>query len=136
MTILLQIQTARNSYIVRAADIHTIMVARPDRELVIPDPQQRPCDQVELGSLLHPDDRHGGEQWKALVIQLRRKFVGLLVVAVEQLEGVTTASPLPELLRQRLNQPWANGVLDLNGQVLVQLDLRAIAIAAAARRSA
>ena len=35
--------------------------------------------------------------------------------------------PLPALLRERLQQPWAIGALELDDDLIVKLDLRAVA---------
>lgn len=72
---------------------------------------------------------------RALVIPLRRRLIAFLTDSIDALQEQVTFAPLPELLRTKLKQPWAVGALVLNDEVIVQLDLLAIARSALAKQS-
>jgi hypothetical protein len=58
---------------------------------------------------------------------LRRRYVALLVDAVDTFLERAAGVPLPALLRDRLQQPWAIGALALDDDLIVKIDLRAVA---------
>ena len=68
------------------------------------------------------------------MVPLRRRLVALLADNVDSFEERATPAPLPELLGSCLKQPWAIGALVLADEVIVQLDLRAVARSALANR--
>jgi hypothetical protein len=62
-----------------------------------------------------------------LIVPLRRRYVALLVDYVDTFLERAASVPLPTLLRERLQQPWAVGALVLDDDLIVKLDLRAVA---------
>lgn len=70
-----------------------------------------------------------------LIVPLRRRTIALLVDAVDNLVDHAIVQPLPPLLRDRLREPWATGVLLIDEQPVVQLDVRAIARSILLRRT-
>lgn len=130
--LLLIVRTARRRYAVQRADVAEIRL--------LADASTMPCDErgqpyigVELGPLLDPDDRSDLARRRALVVPLRRRKVALLADLVESFHEHAQVVALPELFSARLSQPWAIGVLLLGDEVIVQLDVRAVARSALAR---
>ena len=93
----------------------------------------QPYVTFELGALLDPQDAGALRRPQALVVPLRRRNVALLVERVEEFLEQPDVRPLPALLRGRLREPWATGVLLLGDDLVVQLDLRAVARTALTR---
>jgi hypothetical protein len=132
--LMLIIRTARHRYAIRRDDVLEI-------RLVL-DATTMPCDEhghpylgIELGPLLDPDDHSDLARRHALVIPLRRRLVALLTDSVDSFHEHAPVAALPELLGARLSQPWAIGALVLADEVIVQLDLRAVARSALAYSS-
>ncbi|HWQ14529.1 MAG TPA: chemotaxis protein CheW [Roseiflexaceae bacterium] len=122
--LLLIVRTALRRYAVLRSDITEV------RLLAGPDDLQggdRPYVRVELGPLLDPADRSAQLRRQALVVPLRRRNIALLVDRVEEFLERPAVHPLPALLRERLRDPWATGALLLDGDIVIQLDLRAVA---------
>ena len=132
--LMLIIRTARHRYAIRRDDLLEIRL--------VPNVSAMPCDEhgypylgIELGPLLDPSDCSDLTRRRALVVPLRRRLVALLADSVESFHEYAPAAPLPELLGARLSQPWAIGALVLDDEVIVQLDLRAVARSALAYSS-
>jgi len=126
LKMLLIIRTAQHRYIVRREDVATLRaIARGgDNSGEEADP---PVIAAELGPLIDPDDVSTVQRRHALIIPLRRRNIALLVDAVDTIVEHADVQPLPQLLRERLHEPWATGVLLIDDQPVVQLDVRAIA---------
>jgi len=123
---LLIIRTAQHRYIVRREDVATLraMTRGDDGRREDADPS---VIAVELGPLIDPADVSTVQRRHALIIPLRRRNIALLVDAVDTIVEYADVQPLPPLLRERLHEPWATGVLLIDDQPVVQLDVRAIA---------
>lgn len=132
--ILLIIRTTRHRYAIRRDDVIEIRL--------VPNPSAMPRDKrgrlylgVELGPLLDPDDRSGLTRRHALIVPLRRRLIALLADSIDSFHEGAPVIPLPELLGARLREPWAIGALVLDDEVIVQLDLRAVARSVLAQSS-
>ena len=124
--LLLIVRTARRRYAVRRDDITELKF--------VPDARNMPCDErgqpyigVELGPLIDRDDRSTLTRRRALVVPMRRRKVALLADFVDSFHEQLRPVQLPELLETRLRLPWAIGALLIEDEVIVQLDLRAVA---------
>jgi hypothetical protein len=125
--VLLIVRTAQHRYAVRHDDLFEVkLIADPD-ELRAGKLFNRPCIGVELGPLLDPSDQSGLTRRRALIVPLRRRYVALLVDYVDAFLERAAAVPLPTLLRERLHQPWAIGALMFDDDLIVTIDLRAVA---------
>jgi hypothetical protein len=71
-----------------------------------------------------------------LVVPLRRRKVALLADRIDSFQERAQVLALPKLLGARLSQPWAVGALILDDEVIVQIDVWAVARSALAQRSA
>lgn len=132
--LLLIVKTALHRYAVRRADLLDVrMIADP--AMIERGMFDRPCLGVELGTLLDPADQPSLARRHALIVPLRRKYIALLVDYVDTFLERIQCAPLPALLQQRLRQPWAIGALALGDDVIVELDLRAVARSALLSRS-
>ena len=132
--LMLIVRTAWRRYAVRRDDVIEIKL--------VPDATTMPCDErgqpyvgFELGMLLDPTDRSELTRRRALVVPLRRRKIALLADRVDSFQEHTQIIALPTLLGARLSQPWAVGALLLDGEVIVQIDLLAVARSALARSS-
>jgi chemotaxis signal transduction protein len=99
------------------------------------DERGQPYVGFELGELLDPTDRSELTRRRALVVSLRRRKVALLADRVDSFQEHAPITALPALLGARLSQPWAVGALVLDDEVIVQIDLRAVARSALTRSS-
>lgn len=126
-TVLVIVKTARHRYAVRRDEVIDIKIVQPGQAIQFDSSSGHECIGVELGPLLDPADRSVVKRQRALVVQLRRRPIALLVDEVETFLEHTDSLPLPGLLRDRLGAPWAVGALLLGGELIVQLDLRAVA---------
>ncbi|MGQ9547662.1 MAG: chemotaxis protein CheW [Roseiflexus sp.] len=130
---LLIIQTAQHRYIVRREDVATLRaITRGSNSQEEADPS---LIAVELGSLIDPTDVSTLQRRHALIIPLRRRNIALLVDAVDTIVEHVDVQPLPTLLRECLREPWATGVLLIDGEPVVELDVRAIARSILLRRT-
>jgi hypothetical protein len=127
------VQTARHRYAVRRDDVSEIKLVA-DASAMAND-EGGPYLGIELGPLLDPEDRSSLARRRALVIPLRRRLVALLADRVESFQQNAQVVMLPELIGTRLREPWAIGALVLDNEVIVQLDIRAVARSALAQRS-
>jgi hypothetical protein len=125
--VLLIVRTALCRYAVRHDDLFEVKLIADPAELRTRGLFNRPCIGVELGPLLDPSDQSTLIRRRALIVPLRRRYVALLVDYVETFLERATSVPLPTLLRERLQQPWAIGALALDDDLIVKLDLRAVA---------
>ena len=131
--LLLIVRTARHRYAVRRDDLTEIKLVADASTLLRGDGRGHACIGVELGPLLDPADRTNLARRRALVVPLRRRKVALLADRIDSFHEQARAVMLPELIRARLAQPWAIGALLLDDEVIVQIDLRAVARSALAR---
>jgi hypothetical protein len=125
--VLMVVKTAMHRYVVRRDDLLDVKMARTGDILQVDGLTDRPYLGFQLGQLLDPSDRSALSRFRALVVPLRRRYVALLVDNVETFLEHAEVLPLPELLRQRLQQPWATGALIMEDNLIIQLDLRAVA---------
>jgi len=128
------VRTARHRYAVRRDDVSEIKLVA-DASAMANDKGGRPYLGIELGPLLDPEDRSSLARRRALVIPLRRRLVALLADRVESFQENAQVVMLPELIGARLREPWVIGALVLDNEVIIQLDLRAVARSALAQRS-
>ncbi len=132
---LLIIHTTRHRYIVPREDVATLRAFNWRTEREQAENEDRASLAVELGPLLDPVDVSDKQRRHALIVPLRRRTIALLVDAVDNLVDHAIVQPLPPLLRDRLREPWATGVLLIDEQPVVQLDVRAIARSILLRRT-
>jgi hypothetical protein len=125
--VLLVVRTALRRYAVRHDDLFEVKLIADPAELRAGGLFNRPCIGVELGPLLDPCDHSLLTRRRALIVPLRRRYVALLVDYVDTFVERAASIPLPTLLRERLQQPWAIGALALDDDLIVKLDLRAVA---------
>src|SRR5215212_944296 len=112
--ILLVVRTALSRYAVRHDDVFEVKLIADPAELQAGRLFDRPCIGVELGPLLDPSDQSMLTRRRALIVPLRRRYVALLVDYVDSFLEHATNVPLPTLLHERLQQPWAIGALALD----------------------
>jgi len=125
--VLLVVRTAQCRYAVRHDDLFEVKLIADPADLRAGGLFNRPCIGVELGPLLDPSDRSALTRRRALIVPLRRRYVALLVDNIDTFLERTASLPLPALLRERLQQPWAIGALAVDDELIVKLDLRAVA---------
>ena len=125
--VLLIVRTALRRYAVQHDDLFEVKLIADPAELRAGGIYNRPCIGVELGALLDPLDQSTLTRRRALIVPLRRRYVALLVDYVDTFLERAASVPLPALLRERLQQPWAIGALALDDDLIVKLDLRAVA---------
>jgi hypothetical protein len=130
--LMLIVRTARHRYAVRRDDVMEIKLVA-DVAAMPRDERGQPYIGFELGRLLDPADRSQLRRRRALVVPLRRRKIALLADEVDSFQEHTQTVALPELLDARLSQPWAIGALMLDDEVIVQIDLLAVARSALAR---
>lgn len=128
------VRTAQRRYIVRREDVATIRAMTYSDEGGWNDAEPS-LIAVDLGSLIDPTDVSTLQRRHALIIPLRRRNVALLVDAVDAIVEHADVQPLPQLLRERLREPWTTGVLLIDDQPVVQIDVRAIARSILLRRT-
>jgi hypothetical protein len=126
-SVLMVVKTATRRYAVRRDDLLDVKMARIGADLQIDGLADRPYLGFQLGKLLDPSDGSALARCRALIVPLRRRYIALLVDNVETFLEHAEVFPLPELLRQRLYQPWATGALIVEDDLMIQLDLRAVA---------
>jgi hypothetical protein len=124
---LLIIKTAQRRYAVQRDDLMEIKLVANPADLQVSGQFDRPCVGVELGPLLDPSDHSTLKRQRALVVPMRRRYVALLVDYIETFLERASTTPLPALLREKLRQPWAVGALLLEDELIVEIDLRAVA---------
>jgi len=125
--VLLIVRTALRRYAVSRDDLFDVKLVADLVDLRAGGLFERACVGVELGPLLDPSDRTVLTRRRALIVPLRRRYVALLVDYVDTFLERATSVPLPALLGERLGQSWAVGALALDDDLIVMLDLRAVA---------
>ena len=125
--VMLIVRTAFCRYAVRHDDLFEVKLIVDPAELRTNGLFNRPCIGVELGPLLDPSDQSRLTRRRALIVPLRRRYIALLVDYVDTFLERAACVPLPALLRERLQQPWATGALALDDDLIVKIDLRAVA---------
>lgn len=130
-SLLLMIRTALHRYVVRRDQVHELCIVNKGAELAATDERGRPLLGCELGPLLDPTDIQRQGRQHALVVQLRRRSIALLVNRVDdiysQADSVEAIQPLPRLLMRRIERPWFLGVLMCDDTPVLVLDLRTLA---------
>jgi hypothetical protein len=134
--VLLIVRTALRRYAVSRDDLFDVKLVADPADLRAGGLFERACIGVELGSLLDPSDQSVQIRRRALIVPLRRRYVALLVDYVDTFLERATSVPLPALLREQLRQPWAVGALTLDDDLIVKIDLRAVARSAMLNSSA
>jgi hypothetical protein len=132
--LMLIVRTARRRYAVRRSDVMEIKLVA-DAMAMPRDERGQPYVGFELGMLLDPADCSELTRRRALVVPLRRRKIALLADQVDSFQERAQTIALPELLSARLSQPWVIGALMLDDEVIVQIDLLAVARSALARSS-
>lgn len=129
------VKTPLRRYAVRYDDVMAIKLVGGPADIEALGTPERPCAAVDLGQLL--DDRNASAltRRRALLVPLRRRYVAFLVDMVDAFVERPQVHPLPDLLRRRLAQPWAIGALLDGEELIVQLDLRALARSVLAQRA-
>jgi hypothetical protein len=125
--VLLIVRTALRRYAIRRDDLLDVKLVAGPADLQAGGLFDRPCVGIELGPLLDPADQSAQTRRRALIVPLRRRYIALLVDYVDSFLERVVCAPLPPLLHGRLRQPWAIGALTLDDDLIVQIDLRAIA---------
>jgi len=131
--VLLIVRTALRRYAVHYNDLFEVKLIADLAELRAGGLYNRSCLGIELGPLLDPSDQSKLIRRRALIVPLRRRYVALLVDYVDTFLERAASVPLPMLLHERLQQPWAIGALALDDDLIVKLDLRAVARSAMLR---
>ncbi|MBC8162630.1 MAG: hypothetical protein H7Z42_15570 [Roseiflexaceae bacterium] len=80
-----------------------------------------------LGTLFDPLDSGPSQPHHGLFVPIRRKQVVFLIEQVELLERPPSVQALPLFLQAHLRQPWSLGVMVLDDEPVILLDLRAVA---------
>ncbi|MDZ4720084.1 MAG: hypothetical protein SH847_16655 [Roseiflexaceae bacterium] len=128
------ISTATRRYAIRRDDLTSMQVVATDQDLASLSTAERPAIPIDLGALLDPADRSAPGRKHGLVVPLRRRPIVFLVERVEQSIEQATIRPLPTLISGCLRDIWAIGVLDFDDQLIILLDLRAVARSSMAQR--
>ena len=125
--VLLVVRTAQRRYAIRRDDLSDVKLVAQASDLHAGGLSEYACLSAELGPLLDPHDQSRLTRRRALIVPLRRRYVALLVDYVDSFLEHAHSVPLPALLRDRLSQPWAIGALALDDDLIITLDLRAVA---------
>jgi hypothetical protein len=128
------VQTARHRYAVRRDDVLDIKLVNDAADLQADDARSRAYVGIELGPLLDPSDQTSLTRRRALVVPLEHQLVALLADRVESFYEHAHIEALPALLAAQLRQPWAIGAFMLDSDLIIQLDLRAVAHTALAEQ--
>jgi chemotaxis signal transduction protein len=130
-SLLLTVQTVLHRYVVYRDQILELRIVDNIAELEQIDSRGRPMINRALGGLLDPRDTLNAKRCHALIVQLRRRSVALLVERVADLHTIEMPNliqPLAPLIVQRLDHPWFLGAMVHNEEPLLVLDLRQIAL--------
>ncbi|WP_322495900.1 hypothetical protein [Chloroflexus sp.] len=122
---ILLIETVARRYVCRQHDVDHIGVVTQAEH----DERDRRIIRYHLGPLLDPADPPppASGRLHTLTITLRRRVVELVVPRVDLLAEAPVIVPLAPFLAARLRLPWANGVVLLDDQPVIVLDLRRMA---------
>jgi chemotaxis signal transduction protein len=126
-SVLMIIKTALRRYAVRRDDLLDVKMAQAGDTFQVEGSAERPYIGFELGPLLDPADCSSLKRRRALIVPLRRRYIALMVDNIDTFLEQADTIALPALLRERLHEPWAVGALVLEDDLVVQLDLRAVA---------
>ena len=126
-TVLMIVKTALRRYAVRRDDLVDVKMAQAGDMFHVAGSTDSQYIGFELGPLLDPADCSSLKRRRALIVPLRRRYIALMVDYIETFLEQANSIPLPALLRERLQEPWAVGALILEDGPVVQLDLRAVA---------
>lgn len=118
---LLLVHTPRQRFLASNADIYTIRAGLVEQE---PAPN---VVQIGLGAFFDPADVSMLKRQHGMVVPLRRKEITFLVDRIDLLEIRPQRYELPPLLVSRLRAPWALGAFAIDDQLVVHLDMRALA---------
>lgn len=132
-SLLLTVQTVLHRYVVCHDQIFELRIVNDVAELEQIDSRGRPMVSRTLGSLLDPSDTLRARRCHALIVQLRRRSVALLVERVENfhtIEMPNLVQPLAPLMAQRLEHTWFLGAMIHNEEPILVLDLPQIALEA------
>jgi hypothetical protein len=121
------VRTALHRYSVCRDDLFDVKLVADLAALRAGGLYDQACVGVELGPLLDPADESMLTRRRALIVPLRRRYVALLVDYVDSFLERPASAPLPALLRERLGQSWAVGALAIDDDLVVMLDIRAVA---------
>jgi hypothetical protein len=124
---LLIVRNERRRYAVRRDDLESVRLIAGPVDLAGSDRNGRAPIGVELGAVLEGAAPVERARRHALTVLLRRRSIMLLVDEVEDFLEHPAVHPIPALLRDRLREPWAVGALLLGEEIVVQIDLRAVA---------
>ena len=125
--VLILVKTARHRYAVRRDQLLDIKIAQSGHAPLSEVSPEQGYSSVELGPLLDPADCSSARRQRALVVSAPRRPIAFLVDEVEAFLEHASCLPLPTLLGNRLQKPWAVGALILDDAVVLQLDLHAVA---------
>jgi hypothetical protein len=130
---LLTLQTRLHRYVAQSEPSFQLRIVPSVAGLPERGPDGRPLVAAELGPQLDCDDSSDHARRHALQVPLRRRSVLLLFDNATELstEGAQLL-PLPPLLAGRLRHLWVRGVCAIGDDLLLVLDLRALAMHAAA----
>jgi hypothetical protein len=129
------VSTARRRYAIRREDVVGMQLVAGPADLEELGTPERPALPVELCELLEPEARSQPGRRHGLVVPIRRRPVVFLVDRVEGAAEDALVQPLPALIARRLEQPWALGALEHEGELVVLIDLRSLARSVMAQRS-
>lgn len=126
-TIALLVHTSIRSYGVRQQDLTTIRSCTNREEVASWGTAERPGLAIDLGEFLESAAPVWPQRASALVVTMRRRPIAFIVKHVEQMLEQPDILPLPEIMRASLRTQWATGVLHINGNLSIVLDLRELA---------
>ena len=123
--LLLMVQTAQRRYALRRRQFNRLVAYDPAWQAE----NGRPTVYHQLGPLLDPTDPPINGRSHTLIVELRRRNVGLIIARAEDLTPTERHSitPLVPLLARRLSHQWIEGVLTSADEPILLLDLQRIA---------
>ncbi len=130
---LIVVRTERRRYALRRDDVLTLQVASDGALPRDPDGTQPLV--AELAALIGSPEHSARRRQHALIVQLRRQRVALLVSEVLSFVHAAEVAPLPPLIAARRYREWAIGVVSYEGALIVALDARVVARGAVLARS-
>lgn len=125
---LLTLQTHLHRYVASSDPAFQLRIVPAGAALPAHDAAGCPLVVAELGPLLNHNDSSALARRHALLVPLRRRSALLLFDAVGELASLgADVVPLPTLLAARLRHAWVRGVCSVGEDLLLVLDLHAIA---------
>lgn len=127
--LLMAVRAGAHSYLVPRTHVDQIRLL-DGAALPAADARGRPLVGCALSDLLDPGGPPAARRQHALLVELRRRSVALLVERVEALEsaGSLGQQPLAPFLSRSLARPWFLGAAIYAGEPALILDLRRIAM--------